>query len=128
MENFSLRKIVISLVSNAYVKTFVLETTDKVRPGSWEKLTASWGTAKDSCLRTSGGILATVTTCQGETDDHLSLGTANCPGQECCSFFHLIHPLKFNSLNFKTPHRTLFIPRYKNVDLERKCKMVCFRV
>ena len=31
----------------------------------------------------------------------------------------------WSSLNFKTPHCTLFIPCYKNLGLERKDKMVC---
>ena len=56
---------------------------------------------------------------QGGAKDHLPLGIANCPGQECCSFFHLILP---ESLS---PHRTLFIPWYQNVGLERKETMVC---
>ena len=43
------------------------------------KQQTSWGTAKDYRLGTTGGIWAFVF--QGETDDHLPLGTANCPGQ-----------------------------------------------
>ena len=45
------------MVTNAYVKAFVLETKDKAHPGPWEKQPTSWGTAKDYCLRTSGGHL-----------------------------------------------------------------------
>ena len=77
----------------------------------------SWGTAKDCHLGTTEGIRAFVV--QGETDDHLSLGTANCPGQECCSFFHPILP------ESQSPPCPLFIPWDKNVGLERKGKMVC---
>ena len=77
----------------------------------------SWGTAKDYHLGTSGGIRAIVF--PGETEEHPPLGTANCPGQECCSFFHLILP------ESQTPHLTLFIPCYKKLGLERKDKMVC---
>ena len=47
------------------------------------------------------------------------LGTANCPGLECGSFSHLILP------ESQSPHRTLFIPCYKTLGLERKDKMVC---
>ena len=65
----------------------------------------SWDTAKDYPLGTSGGIQVFVF--QGETDDHPPLGTATCPGQECCSFFHLILP------EFQSPHGTLFIPLQK---------------
>ena len=75
------------------------------------------GTAKEYHLGTTGGIWAFVF--QGETDYHMPLGIANCPGQECCSFFHLNVP------ESQSPHRTLFIPRYKNSGLERKDKMVC---
>ena len=63
---------------------------DKAHPGSWEKQPTSWGTAKDCRLGTSGGIRAIVF--QAATEDHPPLGTANCPEQECCSFFHLILP------------------------------------
>ena len=86
----------------------------QIRP-AWllGKQLTSWGTAKDYHLGTTGGIQAFVF--QGETDNQ----TANCLGQECCSFFHLILP------EFQTPHRTLFIPCYKNLGLERKDKMVC---
>ena len=63
----------------------------QAHPGSWEnsrspgallKIT-TWGQEEPSrplCFR------------QGETDEHPPLGTAKCPGQECCSFFHLILP------------------------------------
>ena len=81
------------------------------------KQLTSWGTAKDDRLGTTGGIWAYVS--QGETDDHPPLGTANCPGQECCSFFHLVLP------ESQSPHHTLFIPWYKNVGLGREGKMVC---
>ena len=37
-----------------------------IHPGSWEKQPASWGTAKDYRLGTSGGIRAFVF--QGQTD------------------------------------------------------------
>ena len=67
-------------------------------------------------LGTSGGIQAFVF--QGETDDHPPLGMANCPGQECCSFFH---PVLAES---QSPHCTLFIPHYKKSGLEREEKMV----
>ena len=70
---------------------------DKIHPGSWENsgppgtgLKITWGTAKDHRLGTSGGIPAIVL--QGGANDHPPLGTANCPGQECCSFFYLIFP------------------------------------
>ena len=54
------------------------------------KQPTSWGTAKDYLLGTSGGIRAIVF--QGGANDLLPLGTANCPGQECCSFFYLTLP------------------------------------
>ena len=50
---------------------------------------------------------------QGETDNHPPLGTANCPGQECCSFFPPILPESQN------PHCTLIIPCYKKPGLEK---------
>ena len=78
------------------MKAIVSETTDKAHPGSWERQLTSWGTANDHCLGTSGGIQAIVF--QGETEDLLPLGTANCPGGECCSFFHLILP-EFQNLS-----------------------------
>ena len=81
------------------------------------KTLTSWGTAKDDRLGTSRGLRAFVS--QGETDDHPPLGTANCPGQECCSFFHPILPESQSS------HHTLFIPCYKKSGLEREGKMVC---
>ena len=77
----------------------------------------SWDTAKDYPLGTSGGIQVFVF--QGETDDHPPLGTANCPGQECCNFFHVIPP------ETQSPLCTLFIPCYKMPGLEREGKMVC---
>ena len=49
------------------------------------KQPTSWGTAKDDRLGTTGSIRAFVF--REETDNLLSLGTANCPGQEYCSFF-----------------------------------------
>ena len=49
-------------------------------PGVLLKITA-WGTSR--------GIRAIVFP---EETDHPPLGTAKCPGQECCSFFHLILP------------------------------------
>ena len=79
------------------------------------KQPTSWGTAKDYRLGTSGGIRAFV--CQGR--DRRPPTLANCPGQECCSFFHLILP------ESQSPHRTLFIPCYKKSGLEREGKMVC---
>ena len=54
------------------------------------KQPSSWGTAKDYPLGTSGGIQAIVF--QGGAIDHLPLETANCPGQERCSFFYLTLP------------------------------------
>ena len=63
----------------------------QIRP-AWllGKQLTSWGTAKDYRLGTSGGILAIVF--QGGANDHLPLGTANRPGQECGSFFYLTLP------------------------------------
>ena len=90
-----------SLLSNVCAKLLFqkLQIRTILAPG---KQLTSWGTAKDYRLGTSGGFWAFVF--QGETDDHLPLGTANCPGQECCSFFHLILPEP------QSPHHTLFIP------------------
>ena len=85
----------------------------QIRP-SWllGKQLTSWGTAKDDRPGTTGGFQAFGI--RGQTDDHPPLGTANCPGQERCSFFHLIIPAS------QSPHHTLFIPWYKNIGLERK--------
>ena len=44
---------------------------------SQDRQQTPWDTAKDHNLGTSGGIRAIVF--QGETDNHLPLGTANCP-------------------------------------------------
>ncbi|KAF6074105.1 hypothetical protein HJG60_001984 [Phyllostomus discolor] len=66
------------------------EPTDKAHPGSWEKQLTSWDTAKDYHQGTSGGIQVIVF--QGKTDDHSTLGIANCPGQEYCRIFYLIFP------------------------------------
>ena len=76
------------------------------------KQLTSWGTAKDYHLGTSGSTWAFVF--QGETDDHLPLGTAKCPGQECCSFFPPILP------EFQSPHHTLFTPVIKGLAWKEK--------
>ena len=66
------------------------ETTDKAHPGSRLRQPTSWDAAKDYRLGTSRCIQAIVF--QGGANDHLPLGTANRPGQECCSFFYLTLP------------------------------------
>ena len=98
------------------MKAFVSETTDKACPGSWEEQPTSWGTAKDVPPGDKWRPRAFVF--QGETDDHPPLGTADCPGQECCIFFHPVLP------ESQSPHSTLFIPHYKMSGLEREDKMV----
>lgn len=75
-------------------------------PGALLKMTA-WG---------QGEAAVRAFVFQGQTEDHPPLGTAHCPGQECCSFFHLVLP------ESQSPPRTLFIPCYKKSGLERKGK------
>ena len=79
-----------NLVSNVCVKAFVSETTDKAHPGSWEN---SLPPRALLTITTWGQVEASrAFVFQRDTDDHPPLRTANCPGQECCSFFHLILP------------------------------------
>ena len=100
--------MVINLVSNVQVKAFVSDPTDKACLGSWENSRPPGALLK---ITPWGQLEASLPLC---SKDHLPLGTANCPGQECCSFFHLIIPAS------QSPHHTLFIPWYKNIGLERK--------
>ena len=105
-------------MSKVYVKAFVSETTDKAHPGSWENSRPPGALLK---IITWGQLEASGPLCSRERQ--MTAGPweqlPNCPGQECCSFFHLILP------ESQSPHRTLFIPWYKNVVLEREDKMVC---
>ena len=81
------------------------------------KQPTSWGTAKDDHLGTTGGIRAFVF--QGETD-------ATCPWEQLTARGrNVAASFTQSSLNFKAPHRTLFIPWYKKSGLEREGKMVC---
>ena len=77
----------------------------------------SWGTAKDYHVGTIWRH--PDLSVPGRDRRPLPQGTANCPGQECFSFFHPVLP------ESQSPHRTLFIPCYKKSGLEREEKMVC---
>ena len=82
------------------------------------KQPTSWGTAKHYPLGTNWSHPDLCV--PGRDRGPLPLGTANCPGRGCCSFFYLILP------EFQSPRYTLFIPGYKKSALEREEKMVCY--
>ena len=100
------------LFQKLQIRPILAPGRDSQPPGALLKAT-TWGQVEASrplCSR------------ERQTINHPSLGTANCPAQECCSFFHLICP-EFQNLS---PH--IVYSCYENVGLERKCRMVFFRV
>ena len=96
-----------------YVKAFVLETTDKACPGSWEN---SWPPGALLKIIAWGQLEASGPLCSRKRQRTTAPASSYRPGQECCSFFHLILP------ESQSPHRTLFIPWYKTLAWKEKTR------
>ena len=90
---------------------------DKAHPGSWEN---SWSPGALLKITTWGQVKASrpLSSREGQMTIH---PWEQLTAQDSNVAVSSTRP----SLNFKTPHCTLFIPCYENIGLERIDKMVC---